>query len=108
MDNGGWLRAALGAMLLAVAPTGAADHIGVMGRQHGEWTSGVLIGERPTRYRILTEQVESGSYTELAVDLIEGDCERRFATFHQRKSGAHVLGARQARLHQPPPPESFQ
>ncbi|HEY7657215.1 MAG TPA: hypothetical protein VH881_10160 [Burkholderiales bacterium] len=80
MDSGRWLRAALGALLLAVAPPGGADHIGVMVRQHGEWISGVLIGERPTRYRILTEQVESGSYTELAVDLVEGDCERRFAT----------------------------
>lgn len=80
MRTGRWQRAALGAWLIAVAPLGAADHIGVMGRQHGEWISGVLIGERPTRFRILAEQVESGSYTELAVDVIEGDCARRFAT----------------------------
>jgi hypothetical protein len=80
MGGGKRLRPALCALLIAAAAPGAAEHFGVMGRQHGEWISGVLIGERPTRFRIIAEQVESGSYTELAVDLIEGDCERRFAT----------------------------
>ena len=65
---------------MAVPVLVPAEHFGVMGRQHSEWISGVLIGERPLRFRMNAEQVESGSYTELAVDLIEGDCERRFAT----------------------------
>jgi hypothetical protein len=55
-------------------------------RPHGRWAdsttriSGALIGERPTRFRITAEQVESGSYTGLAIDVVEGDCVRRFAT----------------------------
>jgi len=65
---------------MAVPALVPAEHFGVMGRQHGEWISGVLIGERPARFRMNAEQVESGAYMELAVDLIEGDCVRRFAT----------------------------
>lgn len=80
MRSGRWQQAALGVWLIAVASLAAAEHFGVMGRQHGEWISGVMIGERPTRYRISTEQVESGSVTELSIDVIEGDCVRRFAT----------------------------
>lgn len=80
MGNSVWRRAALGAWLMVVPALVPAEHFGVMGRQHGEWISGVLIGERPMRFRMNAEQVESGAYMELAVDLIEGDCVRRFAT----------------------------
>jgi hypothetical protein len=60
----------------------AAAQVGVMSRQHGEWLSGALISEKPNRFRSLAEQLEAGAYTGLAVDVLEGDCSRRFTTLN--------------------------
>lgn len=80
MSSAGWQRAALAAWLIAVAPIGAADHIGMMDREHGEWVSSVLIGEPPARFRVSAERVDYGVYTEVVVDLVEGDCVQRFVS----------------------------
>lgn len=51
-----------------------------MARSHSEWVSGVLVEERPTRFRYLAEQMDAGSYTSFAVDILEWDCAQRFVT----------------------------
>lgn len=57
-------------VFVTTLPATAQD--GVMGRPHGEWVSGVLIHERPTRFRYLAEQMDAGAYTSFSVDIIEG------------------------------------
>lgn len=78
--SSGWQRAVLAAWLIMAAPLVAADHIGMMDREHGEWVSSVLIGDPPARFRISTERVDYGVYTELAIDVVEADCVQRFVT----------------------------
>jgi hypothetical protein len=78
---GRWCGAALGIVLLMFCLAAAAQ-VGVMSRQHGEWLSGALIGERPIRFRSLAEQLEAGAYTGLAIDVLEGDCVRRSTTLN--------------------------
>lgn len=53
-----------------------------MSRQHGEWLSGVTLGQRPVRFRYLAEQVDDAAYVSVAVDMIEGDCSKRFVTLN--------------------------
>lgn len=76
------LRAAAWAALLGLASLAAAQEQAVMARQHGEWLSGVILGQAPLRYRYLTEHLDGAAYVSLSVDVLAGDCQKRFVTLN--------------------------
>ena len=76
-----WFRVIFAACLF-VLPSLAMGEEAVLTRQHGEWLSGALLGPRPTRFRFLAEQIDAGSYTTFAIDVLEADCRKRFATLN--------------------------
>jgi hypothetical protein len=71
-----WAGGALASVLLAASAPGLSEAL-VMQRQHHEWSSGAVVDERPVRFRAFVERLESGTYTRLNVDLLEGHCTER-------------------------------